>query len=288
MKTRFHRLSANGLEHHVRDTSPDAAGDGEAVLLLHGFPDDHTVWDALTPVLVEAGYRVIAPDMRGFGETGMAASVAAYDLTKGALPDMIGVLDHLAVQQAHLVGHDFGASAAWLLAAQYPDRFKSLSALSVGHPRAFLQARNDPEQMRMSFYILQHQFRGLCEWAYRRRDWAWFKAHWDRHCDMEGAIAKLSRPGRLTAGLNWYRANAGIDRMLSPPKPGSIGEERVNIPVLGVWSDEDKYLGEAQMLASGDFVDASWRYERLDGLGHWLQAEAPDRLAPLLLEHWQA
>lgn len=141
--------------------------------------------------------------------------------------------------------------------------------------------------MRMSFYILQHQFRGLCEWAYKRRNWAWFRDHWDRHCDLEGAIAKLSRPGRLTAGLNWYRANAGLDRMLFPPKAGSIGEERVRMPTLGVWSSEDKYLGEPQMQASREQVDGPWRYERLDGLGHWLQEEAPEHVARLLLAHWR-
>jgi pimeloyl-ACP methyl ester carboxylesterase len=285
MDRRFHTLQANGLSHHVCDSAPAGEIRGIA-LFLHGFPDDHTVWDALTPPLIEAGYRVIAPDMRGFGETQMASALRDYDITTGAIPDMIGVLDALKLERVHLVGHDFGASTAWLLAAQHPDRFQTLTALSVGHPRAFLQMRTESEQRRMSFYILQHQFRGLCEWAYQRRDWAWFRAHWDRHCDLEGAILKLSRPGRLSAGLNWYRANAGLDRMLLPPRPGAFGEEKIRIPALGVWSDGDKYLGEAQMRLSAHQAEAGWRYERLNGLGHWLQAEAPERLAPLLLEHW--
>ncbi|MBR9825873.1 MAG: alpha/beta hydrolase [Alphaproteobacteria bacterium] len=281
-----HVIHANGLDHHVWDSQPLEVS-RPAVLLLHGFPDDHTVWDPLTPHLLDAGYRVIAPDLRGFGETGIADAVSQYEMRTGAIPDVLGVLDALDPGPVHLVGHDFGASLAWLLAAQHPDRFRTLAALSVGHPRAFLEARKDPVQMRMSFYILQHQFRGLCEWAYKRNDWAWFRAHWDRHCDMDGAIARLSRPGRLTAGLNWYRANAGLDRMLNPPTPGALGEERVSIPTLGVWSDGDKYLGERQMRASGDLVDAAWRYERFDGVGHWLQAEVPERLMPVLLEHWR-
>ncbi|MDZ7627659.1 MAG: alpha/beta hydrolase [Parvularculaceae bacterium] len=280
---RAHHITANGLTHHVRDT-----GDKEAApaILLHGFPDSSAVWDRLTPFLVDGGYRVIAPDMRGFGESGMAEHVADYDIRSGAAIDVIAILDALKISRAHLVGHDFGAPVAWMLAAQQASRFHSLTALSVGHTRAFLGAGS--EQKRRSFYILVHQLRGICEWLYQRDDWALLRKHWEGTRDPDETIRLLSRPGRLTAGLNWYRANVSLARMISSPEEGAFGEERVRIPTLGVWSSGEKYLVEAQMRASGAFVDASWTYARIEGASHWMQDDAPEELAKLLLGHWRA
>jgi pimeloyl-ACP methyl ester carboxylesterase len=280
---RAHRIAANGLTHFVRDSGGEAA---PAAILLHGFPDSAAVWDRLTPFLVDAGYRVIAPDLRGFGETDMAPRIADYDIQTGAAVDVIAILDALKIDRAHLVGHDFGAPVAWVLAAQSPQRFYSLSALSVGHMRAFLTA--GAEQKRRSFYILVHQLRGVCEWLYRRDDWALLRSHWKGARDPEETIRLLSRPGRLTAGLNWYRANASLARMLSPPKPGAMGEERVPIPTLGVWSEGEKYLVEAQMVRSGAFVDSVWTYARLENASHWMQDDAPEALSKLLLGHWRS
>ncbi len=255
---------------------------------LHGFPDDHRCWDALTLLLAKAGYRVISPDLRGFGQTDMAASVGDYDMFTGAMPDVIAILGALEIRRAHLVGHDFGAALSWLLAAQHPDRFETLTAMAVGHQRSFLEARFTPVQMAKSRYILWHQFKGLCEWAYRRDGWAWFKRHWASHPDRDAIITALSRPGRLTAGLNWYRANIGLGRMLVEPPEGAFGQERVSIPTLGLLGTEDRYLDEAQMAGSADFIDAPWRYERLDGVGHWIQCETTEPVARLMLEMWEA
>lgn len=283
LASRTHRITANGLTHFVRDSGDAGA---PAAILLHGFPDSAAVWDRLTPFLIDGGYRVIAPDMRGFGETDMAPRVADYDIGTGAAVDVIAILDALKIDRAHLLGHDFGAPVAWALAAQSPARFHSLSALSVGHMRAFLTA--GAEQKRRSFYILVHQWRGVSEWLYRRNDWSLLRTHWKGARDPEETIRLLSRPGRLTAGLNWYRANASLARMLSPPKPGAMGEERVRIPALGVWSAGEKYLVEAQMVRSGDFVDSVWTYARLENASHWMQEDAPEALAQLLLGHWRS
>lgn len=283
LEQRTHRIVANGLTHFIRDTGESGA---PAAILLHGFPDSSAVWDRLTPYLVAGGYRVIAPDLRGFGDTDMAPRVADYDIETGAAIDVIAILDALAVSRAHLVGHDFGAPVAWMLAAQKPARFQSLAALSVGHMRAFLAA--GAEQKRRSFYILVHQLRGVCEWLYRRRDWALLRRHWDSTRDLEATIRLLSRPGRLTAGLNWYRANISIARMLAPPKEGSRGPERVALPTLGVWSGGENYLVEEQMVRSGDYVDGPWTYARIEKASHWLQEDAPEELSTLLLGHWRA
>lgn len=283
LRTETHRIAANGLTHFVRDSGDERA---PAAILLHGFPDSSAVWDRLTPFLVAGGYRVVAPDMRGFGDTDMAVRAADYDIATGAAVDVVAILDALKIDRAHLVGHDFGAPVAWLLAAQKPKRFYSLSALSVGHMRAFLAAGAD--QKRRSFYILVHQLRGVCEWLYRSGDWALLRRHWDGVRDPEETIWLLSRPGRLSAGLNWYRANISLSRMLAPPKPGALGEERVAIPALGVWPAGDKYLTEAQMIGSGDYVDGVWTYARIEKASHWLQEDAPGDLSKLLLGHWRA
>jgi len=112
------------------------AGEGPAVILLHGWPDSHEVWRHQIPALADAGYRVIAPDLRGFGASDKPEGVEAYNILS-LIGDVQGVLDHLGVDRAHVVGHDFGAAAAWAMAAFLPDRVDHLVALSVGHPNAF-------------------------------------------------------------------------------------------------------------------------------------------------------
>lgn len=282
MRAETQRISANGLSHFVRD-SGDA--DAPAAILLHGFPDSSAVWTKVTPPLVSAGFRVIAPDLRGFGETDMAASVADYDIQNGAFKDVLAIMDALKIGLAHVAGHDFGAPVAWMLAAQRPERFKTLTALSVGHTRAYLKA--GWEQKWRGAYILFHQLRGLCEAAYRANDWALLRKHWSAHGDIQETVRLLSRPGRLTAGLNWYRANISLDRILKPPPVGTFGEEIVRIPTLGIWSDGEAYLTEAQMTGSEDYVDAPWRYERINGASHWIPYDAPDALSRSMISHWR-
>lgn len=283
MLHRTHRIFANGLNHFVRDN-----GDEEApvAVLLHGFPDSSAVWNKVTPALVAAGFRVLAPDLRGFGDTDMAPSVEAYDIETGAAPDIIAIMDALGVAKAHLVGHDFGAVVAWTLATYFGNRFASFAALSVGHPRAYLDA--GIEQKIRSLYVLYHQVSGLCEATYRFDDWALLRRHWSRHGDIDEAIRLLARPGRLTAGLNWYRSNASPKRLISGK--GLLATPRadlVKIPTLGIWSSGEKYLVEGQMTASARYVDAPWRYERIEGASHWIPYDAPERLAALLIGHWR-
>lgn len=283
MRVETHRLSANGLSHFVRDSGDEAA---PPAILLHGFPDSSAVWDRTTPLLLEAGFRVIAPDLRGFGETDMAAKVADYEIATGAVKDVLAIMDALGAGKAHVAGHDFGAPVAWALAAQHPDRFRTLTAISVGHSRAFLKA--GWEQKWRSLYMVFHQFRGVCEAVYRSNDWALLRKHWSAHGDIDDAIRLLARPGRLTAGLNWYRANISLARMLNPPPPGALGEEIVRIPTLGVWSDGEAYLTEAQMTGSAAYVDAPWTYRRIDGASHWIPYDAPEALARAMISHWRS
>ena len=250
------------------------SGAGPAILLLHGFPDSHALWRKVIPLLLDAGYRVIAPDQRGFGQSPAPRGSRNYRMYRIAA-DAAELLDALGVQQAHVVGHDWGAVIAWVLAGRYPDRCQSLTAVSVGHPTAY--ARAGWEQKRKGWYTLFFQLRGFAEWVISRKDFA-FLRRWARgYPELDTWISHLARPGRLTAGLNWYRANlAGVLFRKQP---------RCTVPALGIWSDRDMALSEDQMTNSVRYIEGSWRYERMEGLSHWIPLEAPEALTGLIVDH---
>jgi pimeloyl-ACP methyl ester carboxylesterase len=195
-------------------------------------------------------------------------------------------LDDAGIERAAVVGHDWGAGLAWAVATYAPDRVERLAVVSVGHPRAMAAA--GLRQRRLSWYMLWFLFPGVAEQALPADDWAFFRrwAWGGRNRpgddpDADRQVADLSRPGALTAGLNWYRANIDPLRFVT----GGGGESRpVRCPTLGIWSTNDMALTEEQMTGSERFVTGPWRYERLDGVGHWVPVGAPDRLSALLLD----
>lgn len=147
-------------------------------------------------------------------------------------------------------------------------------ALSVGHPAAF--ASGGIEQVLRSWYVVAFQVPGLAERMVRFNDWRFLRRAAGPLDEPQRWIPNLSRPGRLTAALNWYRANFTPRRFANLP-PASR-------PMMGVWSSEDAALTEAQMANSSRHVTGPWRYERLDGVNHWIPLDAPQRLDPLLLD----
>lgn len=264
------RLRINGVELSVR-----VAGEGPAVLLIHGFPDDHRIWSKQVPALLAAGYRVIVPDTRGCGESQLLAQVRDYKLPL-LVADLVALLDALGVSQARVVGHDWGAVIGWHLAMAHPERVVSYVALSVGHPEAY--ARAGLMQKIKGWYALMFQLRGVAEWFMRVGNWTIFRRFTNAPTLAPQWIAQLSRPGRLTAGLNYYRAN--IAMVLPGKRPA------VRVPVLGVYSTGDRFLSEDQMVDSARYVSAAWQYRRLDGVGHWMSEEAPELLNAMLLEYF--
>jgi pimeloyl-ACP methyl ester carboxylesterase len=248
-------------------------GVGPDVLLIHGFPDSHQVWRKQIPALVAAGYRVIAPDLRGYGDSDMPPDVASYAV-EPVVADLVGVLDALGVAKVRLVGHDWGAMIGWLLAIAHPSRVDRYAALSVGHPNAY--SRAGLMQKLKGYYILVIQARGLAEWLMRLGDWWFFRLMTRYAAEFPVWKAEMVRPGRLRAALGLYRANLWL--VLPQKFP------QVTVPVLGVWSSDDLFLTEQQMLRSGEHVNAAWRYERLDGVNHWMPLSAPERVNALLLD----
>jgi pimeloyl-ACP methyl ester carboxylesterase len=259
-----------GIEYDV--AGPD---DGRSVVLLHGFPDTGRLWHNQVPALVEAGLRVIVPDQRGYGRSDKPAEVEAYNLLFLA-GDVIAVLDDLGLERAAVVGHDWGAAVAWGIASIAAERVERMVALSVGHPSAFRLA-GIPQQEK-SWYMLLFQFPGIAERWLSENGWANFR-EWSRHPDLDGVIADLEANESLTPGLNWYRANVPPDVWVGPP----MELPAVQAPAMGVWSSGDFALLESQMTGSATFCAGDFRYERIEGPGHWMQLEAPDEVNRLLV-----
>jgi pimeloyl-ACP methyl ester carboxylesterase len=270
------RIGVDNIELEVQVEEPADRPEAPAVLLLHGWPDSHRLWRHQVPALTTGGFRTIAPDLRGFGASDRPEDVAAYGLAN-ILGDIVGVLDRLRIERAHVVGHDWGAAVAWTVAALFPDRVDHLVALSVGHPSAFGAA--GLTQREKSWYMLLFLFEGVAERWLSDDDYANFRA-WSRHPDADAVIPELSRPGALTASLNWYRANLPPEALVEP----GLEVPPVAAPTMGIWSKDDMALIEANVTGSAAHVTSEWRYERIDGAGHWIPLEAHDALTALLLD----
>jgi pimeloyl-ACP methyl ester carboxylesterase len=230
------------------------------------------------PALTGAGFRVIAPDLRGFGESDRPEGVDAYAMTN-LVGDALAVLGALSVPSVQVVGHDWGAAVAWVLAALAPGQVTRVAALSVGHPSGYFRTWRQRE---MSWYMLLFLL-DQAEELLSRDDWRFARSFLG--ADAERYIADLSRPGALTAALNVYRANVDLGAFAGGRGPAL---PPIASPAMGVWSDRDIACGEEAMEASEEFVAGPWRYERIEGAGHWIPLEAPDRLNAVLLDFLQA
>jgi pimeloyl-ACP methyl ester carboxylesterase len=258
-----------GIEYEV-------TGDGRPVILLHGFPDTGRLWRHQVPALAEAGFRVLVPDMRGYGRSDKPPAVEAYAM-QALVGDVVAVLSDAGFERAHVMGHDWGAAVAWALAAFAGDHVDHLVTLSVGHPATMRSGGY--EQYEKSWYMLLFQFPGIAEEWLSANEWANFR-NWARHPDAGAVIAELEANASLIPALNYYRANV-------PPRAWlSAGRSlpAITAPTMGVWSSGDMALTERQMVNSEQSLSGPWRYERLEGPGHWMQLEAPDALNRLLLD----
>ncbi len=267
------RIEANGLGFEVSEE-----GAGTPVVLLHGFPDTSALWRHQVAALTGAGFRTIAPDMRGRGRSDRPPEVADYALTK-IVGDVTGIMDALGVQRAHVVGHDWGAAVAWLVAMLAPTRVDHLVAISVGAPGA--AGPPTLEALQKGWYRILFDIAGVAEDLIQRNDWYLMRTLLEGSGEnFETYIANLSEPGALTAALNWYRANVPVQRLLGPAPP----LPPVAAPTMGVFGTADVALTEDAMVKSASRVSGPWRYERLEGIGHFVPLDAPDQLNKLLLD----
>jgi pimeloyl-ACP methyl ester carboxylesterase len=265
------RIDARGLTFDVHAGGPD---DGAPVLLLHGFPQDHREWELITARLHEAGLRTYALDQRGYSPGARPPAVGDYRITE-AVADVVAVLDALGVDAVHVVGHDWGATVAWSLAAAHADRVRTLTAISVPHPHA-LADKLRSNWLQVARFAYMGVFRSrFAERLLLARDGAvlrWMmKPIGDR---AAGYAAAMREPGRLTAALNWYRA-------LAPRQQGTTAP--VTVPTTYVWSDGDPLVMRSTAEHTAAWVSADYRLVALKGIGHWVPEEAPQALAEIVL-----
>lgn len=246
---------------------------GRPVLLLHGFPQSARQWDAQLAALGAAGFRAVAVDQRGYSP-GVRPDLASAYGPDSLIGDVMALADALGWEVFDLVGHDWGAAVAWNVAAAFPERLRTLSAISVPHGRAFARAlREDPDQRARSGYFKLFGREGEAEAALRDGGLREFLAELPPE-RAEIHLRRMLDSAALTAALSWYRA------MGLPSRTGPI-----TTPVLYVWSTADRFIGETAARMTGSCVAGPYRFEVLQGVSHWIPEEAPEELNRLLLEH---
>lgn len=263
----------------VFDVSDDGPADGRAVIALHGFPEDRHCWANIGGELTAAGYRFIAPDQRGYSHGARPEGRRAYAIGElGA--DILALADAAGLERFDVMGHDWGAVVAWELAGRHPDRVRSLTALSVPHPRAFLDAMWRSRQLLRSWYMLAFQIPMVPERAMRLAGRERVAQLLERD-GLDGDTAQryaahLVSPGEMTGPINWYRA---LPFALRHPLP------TVRVPTLYIWGDGDHYLTRFSAERCARYVQAPYRFEEVVGASHWLPSAAAEQVGPVILEH---
>ncbi|MGE3803548.1 MAG: alpha/beta fold hydrolase [Gemmataceae bacterium] len=255
------------------------AGSGPLVVLLHGFPEFWYSWRFQIPALAQAGFRVLAPDLRGYNLSDKPKGVSAYRVHLLA-GDIAGLIRHAGAARAHIVGHDWGGGVAWWLAIQKPEVVERLAVLNCPHPAAFWRELRRPGQLLRSWYMFFFQVPWLPERLMRLRDFAslenTFRSAGFSSDDIEQYKEALRQPGALTAAINYYRAMFRNSRSLGQPMP------RLSLPTMLVWGKHDDYLGIALTQNLDPWVQ-DLRLELLEA-SHWVQCDAADQVNRLLID----
>jgi len=272
------RTERGGIPLTARDTGPKG---GEAVVLLHGFPQDSTCWDAVVPLLHDAGLRTIAMDQRGYGDSGRPPGVAPYRIEELSA-DVIAVLDAAGPERAHVVGHDWGGAIAWHTAARHPDRVTTLTVLSTPHPAAYAWSMTHSRQPLLSWYTAAFQVPFLPELVLAQTLEPMLRAAGLPPETAHRYAERLSRPGALGPPLAWYRAAA---RRL--PWSGLGATPAVDVPTTYVWGRQDPTLGRAAAERTREHVRGAYWFVELDE-GHWLPELRPAEVAEAVIIRTEA
>ncbi|MFG1608042.1 alpha/beta fold hydrolase [Actinoplanes sp. NPDC049265] len=271
-------FARDGMRFEVLDEGPVGA---ETVVLLHGFPQSARTWAGVSRQLLAAGYRVIAPEQRGYTPEARPRPRRAYRLGE-LVADVVALVDAAGVDRVHLVGHDWGGGVAWMVAATRPERLHTLTAVSAPHPRAMVKAMLTSRQFRQAWHVGFFQVPWLPEAAIRAWDGrlavAMLKrAGLDDHTAEAYADRLVEDPGRLAAALRWYRAM---------PLDASVGRTTgaITVPTTYVWSTGDVAIGRRAAELTGRWVSGPYDFKVLDGVTHWIPEQAPNELAAYILE----
>lgn len=272
-------VDVNGLALHVVEAGPV---DGRPVMMLHGFPEFWWAWRKQIDALAEAGFRVIAPDMRGYNLSDAPQQIEDYALDTLAA-DVAGVATALGHDRFDLVAHDWGAVVAWWTAVKYPGRVSRMVVMDGPHPDVWDEARRHLTQALRSTYAMFFQLPWLPEATLSAFDFAGLRKMMSGTAaegtfsdeDLDRYVEAWDRPDRLTAMLNYYRAFRQRE---------SGKGNRVTVPTLILWGSEDSAVEERVARASLEQCD-DCRLEVLEGASHWLHLEQPVRVNQLILSH---
>jgi pimeloyl-ACP methyl ester carboxylesterase len=274
------RFSRQGLVFDLVDSGPPDAD--AVVVLLHGWPQDSTAWERVTPLLVAGGLRVLAPDQRGYSPGARPPGTAAYRMRE-LVADVAALLDEAGVTRAHLVGHDWGGAVAWAFAERHPERLRSLTVLSTPHHRALAWAFRHGDQARRSWYMAAFQVPVVPEVVLQCTLPRLLRRSGLPEQDVERYAARFRQPGAAGAELAWYRALRNPLRGNASDRSGTKGQRpRITVPTTYVWGRHDPALGRDAAERTARWVASDYRLVELDA-GHWLPVTRPDDVAAAVL-----
>lgn len=289
----MHESNPLHLHHGDLTFSAHEQGTGPVVLCLHGFPDHARSFRHQLPALAEAGYRAIAPTIRGYEPSSQPAD-GDYHIIRMA-EDVVAWLDDLGEERAHLVGHDWGAAIVHAAGALAPERFHSLTTLALPHPGRFANEAilKLPGQLLNSWYMLFFQLRGLADWAVERNDWALIERLWRIWSpgwelppeEMAGLKRTLAQPGVKKAALGYYRAM--FDRWTAAGRATQdVAGAPLQVPTLALTGARDGCIDTRlhDLLFHEEDYPAGHKLVRVEGAGHFLHQEKPDEVTPVIVD----
>jgi epoxide hydrolase 4 len=260
------------------------AGEGPLVVLLHGFPEFWYGWREQIEPLAAAGFRVVAPDTRGYNLSSHPKDVAAYDVGLLAT-DIRDLIRERGAETAMVAGHDWGGSIAWTLAMNHPEVVDRLAILNAAHPRKLSQGLHHPDQLRRSWYFFFFALPDLPEAVVHANHWHFFR-HFLHDAnppytpeEMDRYVEAWSQPGAATGMINYYRSSVRQNQ-----KKAEAALRPIKAPTLVIWGGRDGYLGPDLAEPDRDDVPNLDRVERLPDASHWVHHDEAKRVTQLLVD----
>ena len=280
----YHRsLIANGLRFHIAEQ-----GEGAPVILLHGFPEFWYSWRHQFAALAKAGFRAIAPDLRGYNDSEGSSRISGFRCNE-LVSDVVELMAAQNIGPAYIVGHDWGGLIAWRLAAKHPELVQKLAVLNAAHPAGYRrELMRNPMQWLRSYYVLLFQLPRLPEFLLRRRDFAALERAWRRQPvhpqaftadDIAQYKAAFTKRG-MTGPLNYYRAAMRYSRDLFDPP------QTIQAPTLIVWGEQEPFMSSNVNDHLEQWVP-NVRVETISEASHWVQNDAPEKVNRLLIDFFK-
>jgi pimeloyl-ACP methyl ester carboxylesterase len=276
-------VKVNGIRMHYV-----TMGHGPLIVLLHGFPEFWYSWRHQISSLSKQ-FKVVAPDMRGYGETEKPVKVDAYKIEK-IVKDIVELVQGLGYEKATIAGHDWGGIIAWSIAMMAPDVVEKLIIMNAPHPGVYSKRiPKNIKQMLRSWYVFFFQIKGIPELILRSKNYKILKSSLlnslvRKECftekDIETYVSSW-KSGGISGGINYYRANLSLRYWLNS---NAISFPKIKVPVLHIWAEGDKFLGKELTKNTQEFIDAQYRLHLIPNCGHWIQQEASDEVNGVMIK----